>query len=389
MSSIMPTYGSPSISFERGEGIYLYSTEGKKYMDFCSGIAVSALGHGHPHLVNAIKDQAEKVLHFSNLYGIPGQERMAQRLVEETFPSTVFFCNSGAEAVECGLKVVRRYHHEKGNPSRNRVITCTNSFHGRTLATISAAKQEKHMAGFSPMLGGFDQVAFGNLNEMRAMISDETAAILIEPVQGEGGINDASEDYLNKLRETADEFDLLLFLDEVQTGMGRTGKLFSYQWTDIKPDVLTVAKGMGGGFPVGACLASEEVSSSMAPGSHGSTFGGNPLAMAAANAVLDVMLGDGFLDHVQEMSVILHKGLLETAKAHPKILGEVRGQGLLTGVECKGSNTDLVKKLEEKGMLTVAAGNNVVRFIPPLIVETSHIEEAILLLHHACTDLEN
>jgi len=243
------------------------------------------------------------------------------------------------------------------------------------------------MAGFAPMLSGFDQVAFGNLNEMRGMISDETAAILVEPVQGEGGINYAAEDYLNKLRETADEFDILLFLDEVQTGMGRTGKLFSYQWTDIKPDVLAIAKGLGGGFPVGACLASEKVSASMAPGSHGSTFGGNPMAMAAANAVLDVILEDGFLDHVQEMSFVLQKSLADVAIAHPEALGKVRGRGLLIGVECKGTNTDMVKKLEGKGLLTVAAGNNVVRFIPPLIVEKSHIDEAITLLYEACEEM--
>ena len=387
MSAIMPTYGTPRISLERGEGVYLYSTKGDKYLDFCSGIAVSALGHGHPHLIKAIKDQAEKVLHFSNLYGIPGQERMASRLMEQTFPSTVFFCNSGAEAVECGLKVVRRYHHEQGNPDRNRVITCTNSFHGRTLATISAAKQEKHMTGFAPMLNGFDQVAFGNLNEMRGMISDQTAAILVEPIQGEGGINNATDDYLNELRQTADEFGLLLFFDEVQTGMGRTGKLFSYQWSNIKPDVLAIAKGLGGGFPVGACIASEEVSSSMAPGSHGSTFGGNPLAMAAANAVLDVVLEKGFLDHVTKVAAILHKRLAETAEAHPQVLGKVRGKGLLAGIECIGTNSDLVEKLEEKGLLTVAAGDNVVRFIPPLIIDETQIEEAISCLHQACVDL--
>ena len=389
MSAIMPTYGTPRISLERGEGAYLYSTKGDKYLDFCSGIAVSALGHGHPHLVQAIKNQAEKVLHFSNLYGIPGQERMASRLVEQTFPSSVFFCNSGAEAVECGLKVVRRYHHEQGNPDRNRVITCTNSFHGRTLATISAAKQEKHMTGFAPMLSGFDQVPFGNLNEMRAIISDQTAAILVEPIQGEGGINNATDDYLYELRQIADEFGLLLFFDEVQTGMGRTGKLFSYQWTKIKPDVLAIAKGLGGGFPVGACIASDEVSSSMAPGSHGSTFGGNPMAMAAANAVLDVVLEEGFLDRVKKVSEILHKRLDETAKAHPQILGQIRGKGLLAGIECVCVNTDLVETLEKKGLLTVAAADNVIRFIPPLIIDETHIEEAISYLHQACVELES
>jgi len=379
MSAIMPTYGSPSLAFERGEGVYLYSTEGDKYLDFCTGIAVTALGHSHPHLVQAIKDQAEKLLHYSNLYQIPGQERMAQRLVDNTFASSVFFGNSGAEAVECAIKVTRRYHSDAGNPERNRIITTTGSFHGRTLATLSAAKQEKHMAGFSPMLDGFDQVPFGNLNEMRAAITDQTAAILVEPIQGEGGINYASEDYLNRLRETADEYDLLLVLDEVQTGMGRTGKLFAYQWTDIEPDILSVAKGLGGGFPVGACLANEKGSAAMVAGTHGSTFGGNPMAMAAANAVLDVILEDGFLDHVVAMGAVLRNGLEGVAAKHAEKLGEVRGQGLLMGIEISESipNGDVVKACEAAGLLTVVAGGNVVRFIPPLIVEESHINDAM------------
>jgi len=388
MSAVMPTYGAPQLAFERGEGVYLYSTEGKKYLDFCTGIAVTGLGHAHPHLVEALTEQAKKVWHFSNLYQIPGQEKMAQRLVDNTFASSVFFCNSGAEAVECGLKIVRRYHDETGNPDRYRVITCSNSFHGRTLATISAAKQEKHMAGFAPMLEGFDQVPYGNLNEMRAAITEETAAILVEPVQGEGGIYEGDPDYLKRLRETADEFGILLFFDEVQTGMGRTGKLFAYEWAGIEPDVLAAAKGLGGGFPVGACLANEKAISAMAAGTHGSTFGGNPLAMSAANAVLDILLQDGFLDHVQAMSAHLEKGLKAAVAANPDKLKEVRGKGLLMGVECKVTNMDLVKKMEEKGVLIVPAGNNVVRFIPPLIVETTHIDDALAIFNEACAELD-
>ena len=387
MSALMPTYAPSDLAFESGEGAYLQATNGKKYLDFCSGVAVTALGHAHPRLVEALREQAGKVWHFSNLYHIPGQEKMAERIVDKTFASSVFFCNSGAEAVECGLKLVRRYHDENGNPDKYRIITCTNSFHGRTLATISAAKQEKHMAGFAPMLDGFDQVPFGNLNEMRAAITEETAAILVEPVQGEGGIYEGDPDYLNRLRETADEFGLLLFFDEVQTGMGRTGKLFAYEWTDMAPDVLAVAKGLGGGFPVGACLANEKASAAMAPGTHGSTFGGNPLAMAAANAVLDVMLEDGFFDHVLAMSALLEKGLNTAVAAYPAQLKEVRGKGLLMGVECLGSNADLVKKMEEKGLLTVLAGNNVARFIPPLIVEESHINEALAILNESLAEL--
>jgi acetylornithine/N-succinyldiaminopimelate aminotransferase len=385
----MPTYAPADIAFERGEGVYLYSTEGKKYLDFGTGIAVSALGHAHPHLVAAIQEQAGKVMHYSNLYRIPGQERLAQRLVDHSFASSVFFCNSGAEAVECGLKIVRRYHDENGNPDKYRVITCSGSFHGRTLATLSAAKNEKHMAGFSPMLDGFDQVSFGNLNELRDAITDQTAAILIEPIQGEGGINYAEPDYFKRLRETADEFGILLFMDEVQTGIGRTGKLFAHEWADIQPDVVAVAKGLGGGFPVGACLANEKASNAMAPGTHGSTFGGNPLASAAANAVLDVVLEDGFLENVQKSGVYLRAELGKLATKHD-FLGEIRGQGLLVGITCDDSvvNLDLVKAAEDKGLLTVPAGGNVVRIIPPLIATEAEIDEALAIFDQACGKME-
>ena len=389
MSAIMPTYGSPALAFERGDGVYLYDTDGKQYLDFCTGIAVTALGHNHPHLVHAIQDQAGKILHYSNLYKIPGQERMAQRLVDNTFASSVFFCNSGAESVECGIKIARRYHSDAGNPERHRIITTTGSFHGRTLATLSAAKQEKHMSGFLPMLDGFDQVPFGNLNGVRAAITDETAAILVEPVQGEGGINYASEDYLNRVRETADEYGILLFLDEVQTGMGRTGKLFAYQWSEIEPDILSSAKGLGGGFPVGACLANDKCSAAMVAGTHGSTFGGNPMAMAAANAVLDVILQEGFLGHVIDMGAVLRKGLEIAAAKHSEKIIEVRGLGLLMGIEISENivNGSVVKELEAQGLLTVGAGNNVIRFIPPLIVEESHITDALATLDNVLTGI--
>ena len=390
MSAIMPTYGSPSLAFERGDGVYLYGTDGKQYLDFCAGIAVTALGHSHPHLVQAIQEQAGKLLHYSNLYQIPGQEQMAQRLVDNTFASSVFFCNSGAESVECGIKIARRYHSDAGNPERNRIITATGSFHGRTLATLSAAKQEKHMTGFRPMLDGFDQVPYGNLNEIRAAINDETAAILVEPVQGEGGINYASDDYLNRLRETADEYGLLLFLDEVQTGIGRTGKLFAYQWSDIEPDILSSAKGLGGGFPVGACLANDKCSAAMVAGTHGSTFGGNPMAMAAANAVLDIIFEDGFLGHVVDMGTVLRNGLEVIAARHSDKIRDVRGLGLLMGIEITEDivNADVVKELELQGLLTVGAGSNVVRFIPPLIVEESHIADALGTLDNVIAGID-
>jgi len=387
-SAIMPTYAPADIAFEHGEGVYLFSTDGKKYVDFGSGIAVSALGHSHPHLVAAIQEQAGKVLHYSNLYRIPGQETLAQRLVDNSFASSVFCTNSGAEAVECGLKIVRRYHDVNGNPDKFRVITCTGSFHGRTLATLSAAKNEKHMDGFTPMLDGFDQVPFGNLNELRAAITEETAAILVEPIQGEGGITYAEPEYFRRLRDTADEFGILLFMDEVQTGIGRTGKLFAHEWADIQPDVVATAKGLGGGFPVGACLANEKATAAMAPGTHGSTFGGNPLASAAANAVLDIVLGDGFLENVQKTGAYL-RGKLEELSAKHAFLGDVRGQGLLTGIVCDDSvvNLDLVKAAENNGLLTVPAGANVVRVLPPLIVTEAEIDEGIAILDQACGEM--
>ncbi|MBT3915000.1 MAG: aspartate aminotransferase family protein [Rhodospirillaceae bacterium] len=384
----MPTYAPADIAFEHGEGVYLYSTDGKKYVDFGSGIAVSALGHSHPHLVAAIQEQAGKVMHYSNLYRIPGQETLAQRLVDNSFASSVFCTNSGAEAVECGLKIVRRYHDVNGNPDKYRVITCTGSFHGRTLATLSAAKNEKHMDGFTPMLDGFDQVPFGNLNELRAAVTEETAAILVEPIQGEGGITYAEPEYFKRLRDTADEFGLLLFLDEVQTGIGRTGKLFAHEWADIQPDVVAAAKGLGGGFPVGACLANEKATAAMAPGTHGSTFGGNPMASAAANAVLDIVLGDGFLENVQKTGAYLRTKLEELSAKHA-FLGDVRGQGLLTGIVCDDSvvNLDLVKAAENIGLLTVPAGANVVRVLPPLIVTEAEIDEGMAILDQACGEM--
>ena len=387
-SAIMPTYAPADIAFGHGEGVYLYSTDGKKYMDFGSGIAVSSLGHSHPHLVSAIQEQAGKVMHYSNLYRIPGQETLAQRLVDNSFASSVFTCNSGAEAVECGLKIARRYHDVSGDPDKYRVITCTGSFHGRTLATLSAAKNKKHMDGFTPMLDGFDQVPFGNLNALRAAITEETAAILVEPIQGEGGINCAAPDYFQRLRETADEFGLLLFIDEVQTGIGRTGKLFAHEWSEIQPDVVAAAKSLGGGFPVGVCLANEKATAAMAPGSHGSTFGGNPMASAAANAVLDIVLANGFLENVQKTGAYLRTQLEELSNQHA-FLGEVRGLGLLTGITCDDSvtNLDLVKAAEDKGLLTVPAGANVVRVLPPLIVSEAEIDEGLAILDQACGEM--
>jgi acetylornithine/N-succinyldiaminopimelate aminotransferase len=383
----MPTYARVDVAFEKGEGAYLFDQDGRRYLDFGAGIAVISLGHCHPRIVAALREQAGKIWHTSNLYRILGQERLAQRLVDHTFADSVFFCNSGAEAMECSLKMARKYHDETGNPDRYRVVACTNSFHGRTMATIAAAGQDKLLKGFAPAVEGFDHVAFGNLNEMRNAITAETAAVLVEPVQGEGGMIPASAEYLRGLRQTADEFGLLLIFDEVQCGIGRTGKLFAHEWAGVEPDILAAAKGLGGGFPVGACLANEKAASALVAGSHGSTFGGNPLAMAVAGSVLDVILADGFLDRVQEIAKGLHGRLETLVKDHPTVLSEVRGKGLMLGLKCEVPNGDLSAKLFENGLVTVVAGDNVVRILPPLIIEESHVEEALGILEASCAEL--
>ncbi len=385
--AVMPTYARADVAFERGEGAYLYDTDGGRFLDFAAGIAVNALGHCHPHLVEILRAQAGKLWHTSNLYRIPEQERLAERLVANSFADTVFFANSGAEAVECGLKMVRRHFDEAGEPGRYRVICCEGAFHGRTLAAIAAGGQEKHLAGFDPVVEGFDQVAFGNLDETRAAITPETAAILVEPVQGEGGIKPASAEYLKGLRKTADEFGLLLFFDEVQCGMGRTGKLFAHEWAGVAPDVMALAKGLGGGFPIGACLATGKAAAALTTGSHGSTFGGNPLAMSVANGVLDVILSDGFLGRVNAVARYLRRRLEALVKAQPKVLLEVRGAGLMVGIVCVVDNRGLVARLLDEGLLSVAAGGNVVRLMPPLIIEERHVDEALEILDRCCRQL--
>ena len=380
MSSLMPNYARADLVFERGEGVYLYAAGGRKFLDFGAGVAVVSLGHCHPHLVRALQEQAAILWHCSNLYRIPGQERLAERLVAASFADAVFFSNSGAEAVEAALKMLRRYHDETGHPERYRTIVCAEAFHGRTLATIAAGGQPKHMKGFDPVVQGFDRVAFGNLNEARAAIGPETAAILVEPVQGEGGTRAAPDNYLRGLRDMADEFGLLLVLDEVQSGMGRTGKLFAHEWAGITPDVVATAKGLGGGFPVGATLAVEKVARVMTAGTHGSTFGGNPLAMCAGNAVLDVMLADGFLARVQKVGKLLRAEIEGLARRHPRVVAEVRGQGLLLGVKVVPENLAVVKALQDAGLLTVPAGDNVVRLLPPLVIEDAHVREAVAIM---------
>lgn len=382
--ALMPTYARSPYAFERGEGVYLYDTDGRCYLDFAAGIAVNALGHSHPHLVQALTTQAKKLWHVSNLYRAPEAERLAARLAEHSFADQVFFCNSGAEAIEGLIKLARRYHHQAGHPERNRIITCQGAFHGRTLATLAAAGNPKYLDGFGPVTDGFDQVAFNNLNELRAAVSGQTAAILVEPVQGEGGVRPASLDYLRGLRAVCDEFGLLLLFDEVQSGIGRTGKFFAHEWAGITPDAAAVAKGLGGGFPVGALLATKQAAAALTAGSHASTFGGNPLAMAVGCAVLDVILADGFLAGVDHRARIFWDRLQDLAARHPKVITEVRGAGLLLGLRCAVPNGDLVARLRENGLLTTPAGDNVIRLVPPLIVEDGHIDEAIGILDRVC-----
>jgi acetylornithine/N-succinyldiaminopimelate aminotransferase len=388
MSAVLGTYARINVEFERGEGAWLETAAGERYLDFGSGVAVNALGHAHPHLIAALTEQAHKVWHTSNLYRVRGQERLAERLCALTFADKVFFANSGAEAMECSIKMARKYHSYNGQPERWRIITFEGAFHGRTLATIAAGNQEKHLKGFGPKVDGFDQVPVGDLEALRAAITHETAALLIEPIQGEGGVRPVGWPFLRALRQIADEHGLLLVLDEVQTGVGRTGKFFAHEWAGIEPDIMGIAKGIGGGFPVGACLATEKAASGMTAGSHGSTFGGNPLAMAVANAVLDIATKAEFLGHVQEMSLLFKQRLAEIIDRHPRIITDIRGEGLMLGLKCKVPSTDVSSTLFAEKLLTVSAGDNVVRLLPPLIVTEAEIKEACEKIESACARLD-
>jgi acetylornithine/N-succinyldiaminopimelate aminotransferase len=375
--AVMPTYARANLVFERGEGCWLISTTGERYLDFASGVAVNALGHAHPRLVAALTEQAGKLWHSSNLYRVAGQERLAERLCQATFAEQVFFCNSGAEACEGAIKLARRYHHANGSPERWRTIAFEGAFHGRTLATIAAAGNAKHLEGFGTPADGFDHVPFGDLEAATAAIGPETAAIMAEPVQGEGGIRVAPAGWLKALRELCDAQGLLLVLDEVQTGMGRTGRLFAHEWAGITPDVMAVAKGLGGGFPIGAVLATKEAAKGMVAGTHGSTFGGNPLAVAVAGAVLDAILEPGFLEHVQAMALRFKQQLAGLHDAYPHIVEEVRGSGLLTGLKVKPPAGEVIDAAAGEKLLTVGAGDNVVRLLPPLNVREDELSEAV------------
>lgn len=380
MSAVLPVYRRSSITISRGEGVYLFAPDGTRYLDFAAGIAVNALGHCHPHVVAALKKQADILWHCSNMYQMQGLDNFAERLTSACFADKVFFTNSGGEAVECGLKILRKYHRHKGNPERYRVITMEGGFHGRSFACISAGGNEVARAGYAPLLDGFDHVEFNNLAAIEAAITDQTAAILVEPVQGEGGVNEAATEFLQGLRKLADSHGLLLFIDEVQCGMGRTGALFAHQQSGIVPDIVATAKGIGNGFPLGACLVTDEVAACMSVGAHGSTYGSNPLAMAVGNAVLDVMLSQDFFTHVENIGGLLKDGLLSVLRDFPKLFSEVRGRGLILGIKTKIPRIEVVERLRVNGLLTSPAEDNVVRITPPLIIKKIHIDEAINII---------
>ncbi|HEV2512679.1 aspartate aminotransferase family protein [Bosea sp. (in: a-proteobacteria)] len=387
-SVLLPTYARAPIALERGEGAWAITADGTRFLDFGAGIAVNSLGHAHPHLVEALTQQAQRIWHTSNLYTMPEGEKLARRLCEATFAERVFFTNSGAEANECAIKMARKYHAAKGHPERYRIVTFEGAFHGRTLATIAAGGQQKYIDGFGPKVDGFDQVPFDDEAALKAAIGPETAALMIEPIQGEGGLRSVPMRVLKQLRELCDEHGLMLIFDEIQTGVGRTGKFFAYEHYGVAPDIMSIAKGIGGGFPMGACLATEEAASGMTLGTHGTTFGGNPLAMAVGNAVLDVILAPGFIEQVQKTALRLRQSLAQLKDQHPQVIEEIRGEGLMLGLKLKTPNTDFVAQARAAGLLVVAAGDNVVRLLPPLIIGESEVAEAVARLDKAAGAVE-
>ena len=386
-ASLYSTYNRIPLRFERGEGVWLVTEDGSRYLDFAGGIAVTSMGHAHPHLVEALKQQADRLWHLSNLYEIPGQTRLGDRLTRATFADRAFFTNSGAEALECAIKTARRFHYVNGQEERIDIITIEGAFHGRTLATIAAGGQAKYLEGFGPKAPGFIQVPFGDMDAMRNAVGETTAAVLVEPVQGEGGIRELPAQYLRDLRALCDEEGVLLVLDEVQCGVGRTGKLFAHEWARITPDIMAVAKGIGGGFPFGVCLATEEAASGMTPGTHGTTYGGNPLAMAVGNAVLDVLLEDGFLEHVRDVSLVFKQGLAAIADKYPDVVEEIRGTGLMLGVKCKVPNAELLVAMRDQNLLGAPAGDNVVRLLPPLTTTAEEARDGLSRLDAAAAAL--
>ncbi len=381
--ALLPNYTRADLAFERGEGAWLWTVDGRRFLDFGSGIATASLGHGHPHLAKAIAEQAAKVMHVSNLYRIPQAEKLAERLVAATFADSVFFCNSGAEANEGMIKMMRRAMFDAGKPERYRIICFEGAFHGRTLATLAATGNEHYLHGFGPVVEGFDHVPFGNMNAVRDKIGPNTCGIIVEPIQGEGGVRPADPRFLQDLRAVCDEQGLILGMDEVQSGMGRTGKLFAHEWAGITPDVMSSAKGIGGGFPLGAVLAKEQFAKALVPGTHGTTYGGNPLACAAGNAVLDVILAPGFLAEVDRKGRMLGSELTKIAAEFPTVFVDARGQGLLRGMKCALPQGDVQRACVAEGLMAITAGDNVLRLAPPLVVTDEDIGQAVVLLRRA------
>ena len=387
-SYIMPSYGKRDLEFIRGEGCYLFTTQNEKYLDFGGGIAVNSLGHCHPVLVETLKNQAENLWHTSNLYFNSAQENYAKLICQNSFAEKIFFTNSGVEAIECGIKVIRSYHYFHQNHSKKNIITFEGAFHGRTLAALSAQQNEKYSKSFEPLLRGFIQVPFNNLDILKKTVNDETAAIMIEPVQGEGGVRTANLDFLNSIYDICRENNILLFLDEVQCGFGRSGKLFSYEWANIEPDVMAVAKGIGSGFPLGACLATDNASIGMTKGTHGSTYGGNPLAISVGKAVLETLLKDDFLQKVDEVARYFWTKLKQLENTYDEIV-EVRGAGLLLGIKTKNNNVDFSLALRKNKLLSVPADDNVIRFAPPLIISNEEVDKAISIIDQSLKELND
>ncbi len=387
MSSLLGTYTRKNISFSKGKGCYLYDLKGEQYLDFASGIAVNSLGHCHEHLVKIIQEQSKKLWHVSNMFVIPEQEKLAKRLTDYTFADFVCFQNSGSEAIEASIKIARKYFHTIGQPNKKRIITFKGAFHGRTLAALFAANNPKHIEGFGPKVDGFDQVSFADLESLKKVITNETAAIMIETILGEGGIKEVPNYCLKALRELCDKKNLLLILDEVQCGIGRTGDFFAFEKSGIVPDIVPIAKGIGGGFPLGACLLTKKISVGMTPGTHGSTFGGNPLAMVVGNGVLDIILQNGFLDNVKKISKYFNRELIGLKKKYSKIILEVRGRGLLKGLKLAVDNAKFIETLMKHKMLVVKAEEQVIRLFPALIVSKKEIDEAISKINETCKEM--
>ena len=385
--ALLPTYNRTDIAFVRGEGSYLFAEDGKRYLDFGAGIAVNAFGHANPVLIGALSEQAGKLWHTSNLYRVPGQESLSRKLVDNTFADTVFFTNSGTEAIELAIKMARRHHFVNGAPERFHIVSFEGAFHGRTMAAINAGGNEKYLEGFGPRMPGFDQVALGDLEALKNVIGPQTAALIIEPLQGEGGVRTVEPEFLRALRKLCDETGMLLIFDEIQTGVGRTGKFFAYDWLGFAPDIMTVAKGIGGGFPLGAVLATAEAAKGMTVGTHGTTYGGNPLAMAVGNAAIDLVLAPGFLDHVNRIANYLHQQLGALVSCHPDLFESVRGQGLMIGLKMKTPPAEFLAAARANGLIVLPAGDNVVRLLPPLTLSEDEAREGMELLNKTASQM--